>query len=115
MSAYDQDGLFSGAYRLLLVFAPDAEHEDLRRMEQENRAREQELDDRDMRVVRVIGEQDHPLRRRYRAPVGEFRLLLIGKDGGVKRSEADAVALEEVFAQVDSMPMRRREMRERGR
>lgn len=115
MNGYDQSELFSGAYRLLLVFTPDAENEDLQRMEQEIRAKEQELGDRDMRVVRVTGEQDHPLRERYRVPVEEFRLLLIGKDGGVKRSETDAIALEEVFAQVDSMPMRRREMRERGR
>ena len=84
-------------------------------MERETQAKAQKLDDRDMRVVRVIGAEDRTLRERYRVPVEEFRLLLIGKDGAVKRSEADAVALEEVFAQVDSMPMRRREMRERGR
>jgi hypothetical protein len=87
VGAYDQGELFSGAYRLLLVFAPDAEHEDLRRMERETQAKAQKLDDRDMRVVRVIGAEDRTLRERYRVPVEEFRLLLIGKDGGSGRRE----------------------------
>jgi hypothetical protein len=33
----------------------------------------------------------------------------------VKLTRNEPVALDEIFALVDSMPMRRREMRERGR
>ena len=41
----------------------------------------------------------------------EFQLLLIGKDGGVKK-RTSTVSLEEVFSLIDTMPMRRREMRD---
>ena len=41
----------------------------------------------------------------------EFRLIVIGKDGGVKK-RTSTVSLEEVFSLIDTMPMRRREMRD---
>ncbi|MDH3420436.1 MAG: DUF4174 domain-containing protein [Gammaproteobacteria bacterium] len=42
---------------------------------------------------------------------GEFAVLLIGKDGGVKARYGDVPALSAVFALIDGMPMRRSEMR----
>ena len=41
----------------------------------------------------------------------EKSAFLIGKDGGIK-SEDDKLDLENYFGQIDSMPMRQREMRE---
>lgn len=41
-----------------------------------------------------------------------FRLLLIGKDGGVKLRKDTPVSVEDIFGLIDSMPMRQREMRE---
>lgn len=41
-----------------------------------------------------------------------FRLLLIGKDGGVKLQKDTPVSVEDIFGLIDSMPMRQREMRE---
>jgi hypothetical protein len=37
----------------------------------------------------------------------------VGKDGTVKRRSEAPVPLSQVFEQIDSMPMRQREMRER--
>lgn len=45
----------------------------------------------------------------------DFAVLLVGKDGGVKRRANDPVNLNELFAQIDRLPMRRAEMEERGR
>ena len=42
-----------------------------------------------------------------------FSIVLIGKDGGVKLRSDEPVAAETLFALIDSMPMRKREMRER--
>ncbi|MDI9244240.1 DUF4174 domain-containing protein [Marinobacter sp. CHS3-4] len=39
------------------------------------------------------------------------RVLLIGKDGGIKSREA-SLNLEAIFQRIDAMPMRQREMRE---
>ena len=50
-----------------------------------------------------------------RLPEGmDFRATLIGKDGGVKARWAQPVSLSDLYAVIDAMPMRRREMRERG-
>ncbi|SIS91174.1 protein of unknown function [Roseivivax lentus] len=41
---------------------------------------------------------------------GPFTALLIGKDGGTKRRESAPLAIDDLFATIDAMPMRRREM-----
>ncbi len=40
-------------------------------------------------------------------------VILIGKDGGVKKTWKTYVSSDELFTLIDSMPMRRREMRRR--
>lgn len=50
------------------------------------------------------------LRRRHFADGTAVKAVLVGKDGGVKMREA-RLDLAEVFARIDSMPMRRAEMR----
>ena len=39
----------------------------------------------------------------------EFRLILIGKDGGIKLNSRK-ISLEEIFSLIDTMPMRQEEM-----
>jgi hypothetical protein len=46
-------------------------------------------------------------RERYGA--GQGKVILIGKDGGIK-SRFDRVDLEAIFAEIDAMPMRQYEM-----
>ncbi len=81
------------------------------------------LRERDMVVVEDAGgvvtidglAQPEPgrLRDAYGAPLSGFQVLLIGKDGGVKLRSDEPVSAEALFALIDTMPMRRREMRER--
>lgn len=81
------------------------------------------LRERDMVVVEEAGDgvsvngiaQPEPasLREAYDAPSSGFQVLLIGKDGGVKLRSAEPVGAGELFALIDTMPMRRREMQER--
>ena len=40
----------------------------------------------------------------------DFSVLLIGKDGGVKRRSTEVLDAWEFFDQIDTMPMRQREM-----
>lgn len=61
----------------------------------------------------VSGDQADGLRERFQVDSDQFRALLIGKDGGVKLSSGKPVAAAELFARIDSMPMRRSEMRRR--
>jgi hypothetical protein len=49
--------------------------------------------------------------KQYGSDQPEFRILLIGKDGGVKLRQDNPVTVEDIFGLIDSMPMRQREMR----
>jgi hypothetical protein len=51
---------------------------------------------------------------RYGVEPGRFAAVLVGKDGTVKHHFNEPVGPEDLYALIDQMPMRRREMRERG-
>jgi hypothetical protein len=82
--------------------------------------------DRDLRLIevftngrgRIDGEPISSrsvaaIRDNLQLPPGAFRVLLIGKDGTVKLRSAEVVTISEVFSLIDSMPMRRQEIREK--
>lgn len=50
------------------------------------------------------------MRRWYRAPEDRFQIVLVGKDTGVKLRRDAPVDPDEIFALIDGMPMRRREL-----
>lgn len=112
--------------RLLLLFAPTAEHPAYQAMVGELKEQARGVTDRDLIVFRVLEagnsfqngaelspDQAQTLRQRFAAPPGAFTMVLVGKDGGVKLKEAQRVPLADIFALIDSMPMRRQEMQER--
>ena len=113
--------------RVVVLFAPDAVHPDAAAVLQEVELYPSEFLDRDMVLVTafeagrgsVAGkplatDAVSSLREEYGVAAGAFRLLLIGKDGGVKLDRTESVHLNELFALIDTMPMRQREMREKG-
>ena len=51
---------------------------------------------------------------RYGVESGRFAAVLVGKDGTVKHYSGEPVEPEDLYALIDQMPMRRREVRERG-
>ena len=56
------------------------------------------------------------LRQRFRvASDSPFVAVLVGKDGGVKARKTQPVSAEALFGLIDSMPMRRQEMRTQDR
>ncbi|MEH2235806.1 DUF4174 domain-containing protein [Nostoc sp.] len=44
-----------------------------------------------------------------------FRVILVGKDGGVKRQDTTPVQATVIFEQIYTMPMHQQEMQIRGR
>ncbi len=80
------------------------------------------LAERAMTVIIVAGDRvtrdgapfpatPDSLRARLRVEGGTFTVLLLGKDGGIKRRETTVTAPEVLFQQIDAMPMRQQEMR----
>lgn len=53
-------------------------------------------------------------RTRFELDSDSFEVVLVGKDGGVKERRDRLFATEALFDIIDAMPMRMREMRERG-
>ncbi|MBE7181716.1 MAG: DUF4174 domain-containing protein [Terriglobus roseus] len=58
------------------------------------------------------GEQAH-LRQRFHIAPGEFTVILVGKDGGEKLRSSDVIPWQKLASTIDSMPMRRDEMKQR--
>jgi hypothetical protein len=111
--------------RLVLVFAAAPDDARLRTQMRGLYEAASGLAERDTIVIEVVGStvtvagdrQAEPtaesLRQAYDGPVDGFAVRLVGKDGGVKLRSAETVGTSELFALIDSMPMRRREIGER--
>lgn len=112
--------------RPLVVFAPSNQSANLVRQKRIINANRSGFSNRDMVVVTVVGDRvtsrfggrprlsADQLRRRYGVARGQFRALVVGKDGGVKLSSGQAISAARLFGLIDSMPMRQQEMRRRG-
>ena len=62
----------------------------------------------------LSNDQALAIREAYQIPAGEFQVILIGKDGTVKLRKDDIVPTREIFALIDSMPMRKSEAKRRS-
>ncbi len=111
--------------RLLLLFAPTSQNDAYQQQVTYLSGHEAGLEDRDLIVFHLFHNEPSrvgddtvtpdavaKLRAEMQVRSEEFSLLLVGKDGTVKRRSAEPVATEDLFAQIDGMPMRQREMRE---
>lgn len=111
--------------RVLVLATPDADDPALRRQLAEIDTRRDAVIDRDLRVLTLAGargdmdgqplkagEADR-LRRELAVAADERVLILLGLDGGEKRRAPLGSALRSLFLQIDAMPMRRADIREK--
>jgi hypothetical protein len=109
--------------RLLVINAPAEDDENLRQQLDEVTLTRGEFDDRDMVLITLLdvgvstaGQQKLAAGEAAAAQVAlgitsdSFELKLIGKDGSIKLSSKSVVAMAEIYALIDTMPMRRREV-----
>ena len=108
--------------RPLVIFAPSDGHPGLIRQRGIVAALRPAFQDRQMVVVYVVGDRVSAdlgagpglaaaaLRQKYGVDSAAFRVLLVGKDGGVKLSSGAPIAAGKLFSTIDAMPMRREEM-----
>jgi hypothetical protein len=113
--------------RILLVFAPDADSALYRRQQEMLLVAERGLNERDMVIIFVIRDtvstKGRPaaavaavdLRDAYGVLPHEFRVVLIGKDGDVKLRQEEPISMADLFALIDSMPMRKQEIGQRSK
>ena len=116
-----------GEHRLFLILAASLENEGFSHQDRLLEGSEDGLQERDMLRgdlfedgtgsfdgEAVSAGDAAAVRERFGVEPGRFVALLVGKDGTVKHRFDEPVGPGEIFALVDAMPMRRREMRERG-
>lgn len=109
--------------RLLLVFVPKVSDARLASIKQTLAEVECEFKDRDLLLGVFatdarsrIGERDvsaydvAQLRASYGIKSNQFAVILVGKDGQPKSSLSEVPEIEQIFGQIDSMPMRQQEM-----
>jgi hypothetical protein len=105
--------------RVLLAFAPTADDPRLAAQRAVFAALGDEAAERDLIFVAVAGTTVLPpsagdadaLRARHAVHAGAFRVLLVGKDGGVKLEAVEPVQGCALLALIDAMPMRRAQRR----
>jgi hypothetical protein len=113
---------FQWKNRVLVIFA-DKDNSRAARQENQLLSARSDLEERDMVVFKLGGTEIRPLfgaaenldgdavRDELGGPeAGEFAAVLIGKDGTVKLRVSEPVSNGELFAIIDSMPMRAAEV-----
>jgi hypothetical protein len=119
---------FQWKNRLLFLLAPNRNHPMFDSLHNSLSAQKAEVADRDLVIFEILesdpssmnskylaSEAALSLRKRYKVNQDEFAVLLVGKDGGIKLNRQNETRLEDIFALIDAMPMRREEMRQKIR
>lgn len=114
--------------RVLLLFAPGEEDVTLQRQLSLLTTQKAEVTDRDLVIYQLFpsgglspdgkkltASQSQAFFQRYDIHPDTFTLILVGKDGGEKKRASELVLLEDLFGLIDRMPMRRAEMRRKGK
>lgn len=114
--------------RVLLVFAPSVNNRTYQQQMQLFEQHQNGFTDRDLVLVQVLATDKSyangqlidessvvNLRDRFGVDKDNFRVILVGKDGGVKRHNTTPVPATAIFEQIDAMPMRQQEIQERKR
>lgn len=108
--------------RLILLFGPDLKDATVVKQMDRFQREAAALEDRDLLIYRispgvVYGPEDQQEKNAawfyeyYRVGKDEFNVILIGKDGGEKLRSEELIAPGKIFDLIDTMPMRRAEMR----
>ena len=94
--------------RIILTFAEDEDHPDLIKLKAEMKENNCEILNRDL--LHFHFSNDGKTVNHIATIDQSFRILLIGKDGGIKYESNQYVSLIQLFELIDSMPMRQDEM-----
>lgn len=103
-----------GSKREIILLAEHPMHPDLLQQQEILQADTAGLAERDMVITLITPLSDKNRHNQLMKNGKGFRFILIGKDGGEKLRSDKPVTLEQIFALVDSMPMRRYEMENRS-
>ena len=108
--------------RLILIITEE-KTEKFQQQITELQKHQQGLKERKLVVYKILPEKDSTgfqeenwkssteLYGKYKVKNSDFRVMLIGLDGGEKLEQTEVLSIEKLFNTIDSMPMRQAEMR----
>lgn len=103
-------------HRVILLYAPSAASPDLHKQRALLAADSDGLTERDLIVRELLADQLSEtdkafLEETLNTTGNSFRVLLIGKDGGVKIQQTNPITTKQLFGTIDGMSMRQQEMK----
>jgi hypothetical protein len=119
---------FQWKNRLLFLFAPNRNHPSFDTLHKSLLAQKSEAADRDLMIFEILEtgpsslntedldrQTAQSLREKFDISRGRYTVILVGKDGGIKLNRQGQIRLEDIFALIDTMPMRQEERRQKKR
>lgn len=113
--------------RVLIVFSPNTFNADYRSQSNALQKAESGINERDLEVFYALNQSSasakgqilpetptQNLRAEFNVSPSDFTTILIGKDGTEKLRSDEVISIEKLFEEIDSMPMRRLEMKNDG-
>tara|TARA_R110002126_G_scaffold291063_2_gene450223 strand:+ start:28377 stop:28802 length:426 start_codon:yes stop_codon:yes gene_type:complete len=108
--------------RVLLIFSDDKKDERLIKQIEVFSQEKQSLAERKLLIYHFSENQFTPefntvwfsstlKTKKYKRKSENFKVVLIGLDGGIKLEQTSLLSTEKLFAIIDGMPMRRREIK----
>jgi hypothetical protein len=109
--------------RLLLVLSKDGNSEIFRKQLEALNSDKSGLAERKLLIYKILPENqktpnkdstwiyNSELYNYYSKKEETFKVILIGLDGGIKKTQNSIVNLEDLYATIDGMPMRRSEIK----
>ena len=102
----------NSAFRRVLLFAEKANDASLTIQKQLLDSDKAGCLERDIRIeIYITSQTDKNFLKKYNITQSQFTLLLIGKDGGIRLSSKKVIPKEQLFALIDTMPMRQDEIK----
>lgn len=111
----------------MLVFSPSDENPLFKTQMEEVTMHKPGMKERDMVVFELLASSGKSsdqsavsakmvadLRSHYGVGQNDFKVILIGKDGGEKLRKAEVLYVDELYPFIDAMPMRRQEMKKKS-
>ena len=100
------------AFRRVLLFADKANDTALIQQKQLLESDAAGCLERDIRIeIYITSRTDKTFLKKYNITQPQFTFILIGKDGGIRLRSKKVIPKEQLFALIDTMPMRQDEIK----
>jgi hypothetical protein len=108
---------YSWQKRVLLIVSPSAIDKKYIQQKAIIETQPGEVQERDLEIITFLADKISQadkrfLNKKFDVEYSQFKVVLIGKDGGSKLISNEPITMQKLFETIDAMPMRREEMKQ---